>query len=378
MGYTNSSLVDYTDLSPNNSGLRTHGIDRITPHCVVGQVSVERLGEIFEPRSKEASCNYGIGEDGRVLLCVEEKNHSWCSSSFDNDDRAITIECASDSYDPYAFKDVVYQKLVKLCADICKRNGKTRLIWLGNKDKTLNYTPDSKEMILTVHRWFDTKACPGDWMYSRMGDLASKVTALLSGSTPTPAPTPSGNTWTGGYPSIPSRGYYLEGDGYETNIGYQSDIKLIQNYLNWAINAGLDPDGFYGTDTSAAVAKFQTVANIKVDGSYGTGTLAAAKSYVKGSTPIMESWTGKYPAMPSRGYYLLGDGYETNTGMKEDIRNIQRYMNWALGTKLDDDGNYGKKTEGAVYDFQALVGITKDGSYGQKTLSAAKTYKKKV
>lgn len=380
MGYTNSSLVDYTDLSPNNSGLRTHGIDRITPHCVVGQVSVERLGEIFEPRNKEASCNYGIGEDGRVLLCVEEKNRSWCSSSSENDNRAVTIECASDSYDPYAFKDVVYQKLITLCADICKRNGKTRLIWLGSKDKTLNYTPDSKEMVLTVHRWFDNKACPGDWMYARMGDLANKVTALLDGSTPTPtpAPTPSGDTWTGDYPSMPGRGYYLVGDGYQTNIGYQSDIKLIQQFLNWAINAGLDIDGFYGTDTSTAVAKFQNVANITVDGSYGTSTLAAAKSYVKGSTPIMQSWTGKYPAMPNRGYYLTGDGYETNTGMKEDIKNIQRYMNWALDIDLDIDGNYGEMTTTAVAKFQKLVGLSVDGSYGQKTLNAAKVFKKKI
>ena len=155
MGYTNSPLVDYTKLSPNNSGKRTHSIDRITPHCVVGQCSVETLGDIFMPRSKEASCNYGIGSDGRVLLCVEEKNRSWCSSSESNDQRAVTIECASDSYNPYAFKDVVYKKLIDLCTDICKRNGKNKLIWFGDKNKTLNYSPKKDEMILTVHRWFD-------------------------------------------------------------------------------------------------------------------------------------------------------------------------------------------------------------------------------
>ena len=37
-------------------------------------------------------------------------------------------------------------------------------------------------MILTVHRWFANKSCPGKWMYERMGDLASKVTAALSNS----------------------------------------------------------------------------------------------------------------------------------------------------------------------------------------------------
>lgn len=182
MTYTNSSLVSYTKLSPNHSGQRTHGIDRITPHCVVGQCSVETLGNIFLPTSRQASCNYGIGVDGRVGMYVEEKNRSWCSSSSANDQRAITIECASDTTEPYAFKDVVYQTLIKLCVDICKRNGKKKLLWLGDKDKTLNYTPKSDEMVLTVHRWFANKSCPGNWMYSRMGDLAAKVTAQLGGT----------------------------------------------------------------------------------------------------------------------------------------------------------------------------------------------------
>lgn len=179
---SNSPLVSYTKLSPNHSGQRTHAIDRITPHCVVGQCSVETLGNIFAPTSRQASCQYGIGADGRVGMYVEEKNRSWCSSSNANDQRAVTIECASDTEHPYAFKDVVYNKLIELCVDICKRNGKTKLLWLGDKSKTLAYTPASNEMVLTVHRWFANKSCPGDWMYSRMGDLASKVTAKLGGS----------------------------------------------------------------------------------------------------------------------------------------------------------------------------------------------------
>ena len=39
---------------------------------------------------------------------------------------AITIEFASDPKPPYAFKPVVYERLVKLCMDICKRNGEKR------------------------------------------------------------------------------------------------------------------------------------------------------------------------------------------------------------------------------------------------------------
>ena len=183
MAYTNSSLVSYTKLSPNHSGHRTHSIDRITPHCVVGQCSVETLGNIFTPTSRQASCNYGIGPDGRVGMYVEEKNRSWCSSSNANDQRAVTIECASDTKHPYTMNSTVYATLIKLCVDICKRNGKKKLLWFANKDKTLNYAPKSDEMVLTVHRWFANKSCPGDWLYARLGDLAAKVTAELSGTT---------------------------------------------------------------------------------------------------------------------------------------------------------------------------------------------------
>lgn len=186
MKYTNSSMVSYTKLSPNHSGKRTHSIDRITPHCVVGQLSAESICECFTSPSRQASCNYGIGTDGKVSLCVEEKNRSWCSSSNANDQRAVTIECASDKTEPYAMNKKVYDSLIKLCTDICKRNGKKKLLWFGSKNKTLNYTPKSDEMVLTVHCWFANKSCPGGWLYSRLGDLAEKVTKALGSSTSQP------------------------------------------------------------------------------------------------------------------------------------------------------------------------------------------------
>ena len=181
MAYTNSKMVVCTKLSPNHSGQRTHSIDRISPHCVVGQVTAESLGSLFAKSSYKASSNYGIDKNGRVGMYVEEKNRSWCTSSNSNDQRAVTIECASDTKSPYRMNDAVYETLIKLCIDICRRNGKKKLLWFGDKNKTLNYSPKADEMVITVHRWFASKSCPGDWLYSRLGDLAKKVTAELSG-----------------------------------------------------------------------------------------------------------------------------------------------------------------------------------------------------
>ena len=184
MAYTNSSLVSYTKLSPNHSGQRTHSIDRITPHCVVGQLSAESICGCFTSPSRQASCNYGIGTDGSNLLYVlKRKTVAGAPLPNANDQRAITIECASDMSEPYAMNDKVYASLISLCTDICKRNGKKKLLWFGDKNKALNYAPKSDEMVITVHRWFANKSCPGNWLYARLGDLAAKVTANLGGNT---------------------------------------------------------------------------------------------------------------------------------------------------------------------------------------------------
>ncbi len=175
-----SSLVNLYGLSPYHSGKRTHSIDRITPHCFVGQVSADRIAREFQKAGKNASCNYGIASDGRVVLVVDESYRSWCSSSNANDQRAVTIECASDNKAPYAFNNVVFNKLIELCVDICKRNNKNRLLWINDKKTALSYVPKDNEMLLTVHRWFANKACPGEWLMQRMALLADEVTKRLN------------------------------------------------------------------------------------------------------------------------------------------------------------------------------------------------------
>lgn len=186
IGMSNSSLVEYTKIAPNKSSPRKNAIDRISIHCVVGQVSIQSLGSIFSPSSKKASSNYGIGYDGKVGMYVEEKDRSWCTSSSANDNRAVTIEVASDAKDPYAVRDAAYKGLLDLVTDICKRNGKNKLIWFGDKDTTLAYTPKSNEMVLTVHRWFANKSCPGNYLYNLHPQIVAEVNRRLAeGSTTT-------------------------------------------------------------------------------------------------------------------------------------------------------------------------------------------------
>lgn len=173
---SNSPLVSYTKISPNKNSPRNHEIDTISIHCVVGQCSIESLGEIFAPTSRQASSNYGVGKDGRIGMYVEEKDRSWCTSSSSNDNRAITIEVASDTTHPYAVTAAAYEGLIKLLVDICQRNpGIKRLKWQG--DKSFIGQVDKQNM--TVHRWFANKACPGDYLYNRHGEIAAEVNRRL-------------------------------------------------------------------------------------------------------------------------------------------------------------------------------------------------------
>lgn len=185
---SNSTLVTCTVLSPNNSGKRAYPVTRITPHCMVGQLSAQACGALFKNPSRQASSNYGIGTNGEIGLYVDEGKRSWCSSSADNDNRAVTIECASDTRSPYAMNSKVYASLVRLCVDICRRYGKKKLLWFADKNRTLAYKPNEDEMVITVHRWFANKSCPGDWLYSRLGKLAEEVTAQLAGTEQNDAP----------------------------------------------------------------------------------------------------------------------------------------------------------------------------------------------
>lgn len=193
MAYTNSSLVNYTKLSSNHSGQRNHAIDTITIHCIVGQWTAKKGCDYFASTSRQASCNYVVGKDGSIGLCVEEKNRSWCSSSSSNDNRAVTIEVASDTSHPYAVTDAAYNALINLVADICKRNGIKKLVWSTNKTDRVNHKNGCN---MTVHRDFANKSCPGEYLYSRHGDIANKVNAKLGVSTSTSTSKPVSSTST--------------------------------------------------------------------------------------------------------------------------------------------------------------------------------------
>lgn len=175
---SNSTLATYTRISPNKTSPRNHKIDTITIHCMAGNLTVERCGELFAKRTRMASSNYGIGSDGRIGLYVEEKDRSWCSSNKANDMRAITIEVANDggAATGWHVSDAAMASLIALVADICKRNGISKLVWSTNKNDRVNHRNGCN---MTVHRDFKNKACPGDYLYGKHSYIAAEVNKRL-------------------------------------------------------------------------------------------------------------------------------------------------------------------------------------------------------
>lgn len=167
---SNSSLVNYTKISPNSTNPRKKAIKKITIHHMAGNCSVETCGNIFADASRQGSANYGIGTDGRVGLYVEEKNRAWTSSNADNDNQAVTIEVANDVVGGnWHVSDKALAKLIDLCVDICKRNG----------IKKLNFTGD-KNGNLTMHKYFAATACPGPYLESKFPYIADEVNKRLA------------------------------------------------------------------------------------------------------------------------------------------------------------------------------------------------------
>lgn len=196
---SNSPLATYTRITKNKTSPRNHAIDTITIHCIVGQWTAKQGCDYFATTDRQCSANYVVGKDGSIGLSVDEKDRSWCSSNGTNDNRAITIEVASDTTHPYAVTAKAYAALLDLVTDICKRNGIKKLVWSTNKNDRVNHRNGCN---MTVHRDFANKACPGDYLYSRHGEIAAEVNRRLQGAsngggvvvTPPAAEKPTGGT----------------------------------------------------------------------------------------------------------------------------------------------------------------------------------------
>lgn len=267
---SNSPLVTYTKISSNKNSPRNHAIDTITIHCIVGQWTAKQGCDYFASTDRQCSANYVVGKDGSIGLSVEEKDRSWCSSNAANDHRAITIEVASDTTPPYAVTDKAYEALIDLVADICRRNGIKKLMWKG--DKSLIGQVDKQNM--TVHRWFANKACPGDYLYSRHGEIAAEVNKKL-GTAPVPEEQPSGSFTVGDIVQFKGGPHYTNASAATAASTPAAGPAKVT-----AISKGAKhPYHIVHTDSSSSVYGWVNASDIQAAGGSSTGGTSAETVY---------------------------------------------------------------------------------------------------
>lgn len=264
-----STLSCKNIFSPNHSGIRNHTVDRITPHYMGGNCTIEQCGEIFLPAARKASSNYGIGSDGRIACYVNEVNRAWTSGNSANDNRAITVECAN--LGDGSLTKACWESLVKLCIDICQRYGFKGIQYTGSI-----YNQSEGYMLLTMHKWFQHTDCPGPWLSHEFSNLAREVNLRMGETVDTPEP--ANNTHGGklivdgvaGYNTIldiqHALGTYEDGTisgqyrgnreffrGF-TNVEWGGEgspmVVALQNLI------GASPDGFIGKHTSQSLQSF--------------------------------------------------------------------------------------------------------------------------
>lgn len=185
-----STLPTYRNLSPNCS-TRQGTIVAISIHCTAGRKDntakqiVDGTRFVKYDPVNGASTTYAVGGDGSIAQGLSEGKRQWCTSS-KIDHRCVTIEVASNM-DGTQVTQAAYQALIDLCVDICLRNGIPALLWDASIEtknilKNWNSYPNWYERVnLIPHRYFAAKACPGDWLFSRFGQIAAEVNKRLAG-----------------------------------------------------------------------------------------------------------------------------------------------------------------------------------------------------
>ena len=361
---SNSALVNYTRISPNKTSPRNHKIDRITIHHMAGNLSVETCGSVFAPSSRQASSNYGIDSNGRVGMYVEEKDRSWCSSSKSNDHRAVTIEVADDSTNPWHSSDKAMNKLIELCADICRRNGIARL----------NYTGDTSGN-LTMHKWFAATDCPGAYLESKFPWIAEQVNKILAGGSADNAE--SENT-DNSQDTTQSLDGYSVGDWVTVSTYYASSTDPISKAIapkNWVCkqitkilpgthNPFLLGDGFAwcnkgdirgkGDLTGSQNKPTSSSGKITVDGLWGAATTKKAQAvFGTGSDGIVSNQLSAYKAQ-NPGIVSSFQWENTKRGGSALIKAIQNKIG------VSADGYIGP---GTIKAMQKWLGTTQDGCF---------------
>lgn len=164
MGYSSLTSKFIPAYSGNYTQGRTSKITEICIHHMAGIMSIEQCGSIWQRAGRNGSSNYGIGNDGRIGCYVDESNTAWCNSNWASNCRSVSIETSNCiTGGDWRVSDEAFNSLVRLVADIAKRNGMGTLV---------------KGKNLTWHQMYSATACPGPYLLSKIDELVNRANAI--------------------------------------------------------------------------------------------------------------------------------------------------------------------------------------------------------
>ncbi len=252
-----SGLTDVVvEANSNNytEGRRGYKVCKITPHHMAGVLSAEACGRIFQNANRQASSNYGIGNDGKIACYVGEENRAWTSSNRANDCQAITIEVSNSSVGgQYPISEAAWKSLVRLCVDICKRY---------NFRLTYDGTPNGS---LTRHNMFANTNCPGAYLQSKFPELVKEVNSQLEGNSSVPSTPSNVSKSNEEIAAEVIAGKWGNGDTRKialTNAGY--NYNAIQSIVNAKLSGN-------STTSKPTLKSIDEVAREVINGAWGNG-----------------------------------------------------------------------------------------------------------
>lgn len=254
MGKSSLATISVPAYSGNyTQGRRGNKISKITVHHMAGVMSATQCGALWQRKGRRGSSHYGIGNDGVIGNYVDENNIAWTDSNWKSNCTSVTIETSNNARGgDWTVSDVALNSLIKLCADIAKRNGLGTLVPGKN---------------LTWHSMYSNTQCPGNYLRSKMQYIADEANKINSSSVVAPAP--ANNTF------LPSRGYFKRGDN-NANVGKIASFmrKTFPSYTSVKALGNL-----YGPNLIASIKEFQRRTGLVADGCTGPKTLAKLVEY---------------------------------------------------------------------------------------------------
>lgn len=102
--------------------------------------------------------------------------------------------------------------------------------------------------------------------------------------------------------------------------------------------------------------------------------------YLKGEknfeTSPKSTYPGTYPTLPQRGFFCYDTKHKKVLDRGEQVKNLQRLLNWTLDGNLVIDGALGPLCDKVILQFQKTYGLSQDGCFGKACLAKAKTIEK--